>query len=226
METLNTHTDAQSNLPEGAKARLDQGNLTGDIAFSPDSTQLAVACDIGVWVYDVDLGLGLNLLVEHKEYVRCVAFSPDGTAIVSGSIDNTVVLWDAISGAPTATLVGHTDAVRSVAYSADGATVASGSPDGTVRLWDASTGEAKDVLEGRAGSIRCVAYSPDGRTLAAGTGDDTIILWDAATGKHRATLKRDIRISSIQSPIRLMEKPSSVEVLTARFGCGARTKED
>ena len=64
-------------MPAGARARLDQGNLTGDIAFSSDGTQLAVACDIGVWVYDVDSGMGLNLLVEHREYVRCVAYSPD-----------------------------------------------------------------------------------------------------------------------------------------------------
>ena len=135
METLNAQNDPQANLPEGVKARLDQGNLTGDIAFSPDSTQLAVACDIGVWVYDVDTAIGLNLLVEHKEYVRCVAFSSDGHAIASGSIDNTVVLWDATSGTPTATLTGHTDAVRSVAFSPDGATLASGSPDNTVRLW-------------------------------------------------------------------------------------------
>ncbi len=95
METLNAQNEPQLNLPEGVKARLDQGNLTGDIAFSPDSTQLAVACDIGVWVYDVESAIGLNLLVEHREYVRCVAYAPDGAAIASGSIDNTVVLWDA-----------------------------------------------------------------------------------------------------------------------------------
>ena len=135
LENLKVGEEIQLNLPEGVKARLDQGNLTGDIAFSPDGTQLAVACDIGVWVYDVESATGLNLLVEHKEYVRCVAFSPDGGAIASGSIDNTVVLWDATSGAPTAALTGHTDAVRSVAFSPDGNTVASGSPDGTVHLW-------------------------------------------------------------------------------------------
>ena len=44
----------------------------------------------------------LELLSEktkaHSDYVRSVAFSPDGTKIVSGSNDRTIKVWD--SGAP------------------------------------------------------------------------------------------------------------------------------
>ena len=44
----------------------------------------------------------LELLSEktnaHSDYVMSVAFSPDGTKIVSGSIDPTIKVWD--SGAP------------------------------------------------------------------------------------------------------------------------------
>ena len=39
-------------LPEGAKARLGKGNLSGGIAYSPDGTRLAVGGSIGVWLYD------------------------------------------------------------------------------------------------------------------------------------------------------------------------------
>ncbi len=44
----------------------------------------------------------LELLSEktnaHRYYIRSVAFSPDGTKIVSGSTDKTIKVWD--SGAP------------------------------------------------------------------------------------------------------------------------------
>ena len=50
-----------------------------------------------------------------------VAFSPDGTRIVSGSVDNTLRLWDAKSGEPiSAPLKGHEGGVPSVAFSPDG----------------------------------------------------------------------------------------------------------
>ena len=46
----------------------------------------------------------LELLSEetnaHSDYIRSVAFSPDGTKIVSGSDDKTIKVWD--SGAPRA----------------------------------------------------------------------------------------------------------------------------
>ena len=30
----------------------------------------------------------------HSDYIRSVAFSPDGTKIVSGSDDQTILVWD------------------------------------------------------------------------------------------------------------------------------------
>ena len=71
-----------------------------------------------------------------------MAFSPDGTRIVSGSADKTVRVWDADTGQPIGQpLTGHTDAVRSVAFSPDGKRIVSGSADKTVRVWDADTGQ-------------------------------------------------------------------------------------
>ncbi len=34
----------------------------------------------------------------HTDFVHCVAFSPDGRRIVSGSIDRTLKVWDATTG--------------------------------------------------------------------------------------------------------------------------------
>lgn len=42
----------QWHLPDGVKARLGKGRTTGVIAFSPDSTRLAVGSKPGIWIYD------------------------------------------------------------------------------------------------------------------------------------------------------------------------------
>ena len=96
-----------------------------------------------------------------------------GGTLASESLDHTIRLWDADTGAPKGTLTGHTGGVNSVAYSPDGHTLASGSW-GVIRLWDTATGIRKHTLAGHTSDVSSVAYSPDGGTLASGSWDFTI----------------------------------------------------
>ena len=75
----------QWHLPEGAKARLGKGWIN-DIVYSPDNTLLAVASSVGVWLYDVQTGQELDLLTSHTNWVRTVAFSPDGRTLASAEL--------------------------------------------------------------------------------------------------------------------------------------------
>src|SRR5262249_10385513 len=77
-----------------------------------------------------------NPLKGHAKLVLCVAFSPDSQALASGSLDETIRLWDVRTGKELATLQGHTGAVSSVAYSPDGQTLASAGADKTIKLSD------------------------------------------------------------------------------------------
>ncbi|KAG6329053.1 hypothetical protein ID866_10037 [Astraeus odoratus] len=80
-------------------------------------------------VWDAEEGVQIGSPLEgHIDYVRSVAFSPDGTSIISGSIDKTVRVWDAERGVQIGgPLEGHTDGVTSVTFSSDGTRTISGS---------------------------------------------------------------------------------------------------
>ncbi len=127
----------------------------------------------------------MEKIVTTGSTIRNVAFSPDGTRIVSGDAANTVRLWDAATGQLIGEpLRGHQDRVSSVAFSPDGTRIVSGSWDRTLKLWDANTGrELGSPLWGHQEWVSSVAFSPDGTRIASGSGDSTLRLWDALTGK-------------------------------------------
>ena len=55
-------------------------------------------------------------LREHTDSVNSVVFSPDGGTLASGSADNTIQMWNALTGVHKQNLKGHTDSIRSVAF--------------------------------------------------------------------------------------------------------------
>ena len=88
-----------------------------------------------VQVWDASSGAELKVLNGHTNSIQSVAFSSDGTHIVSGSWDKSVQVWDAMSGAHLKVLNGHTDRIESVAFSSDGTCIVSGSYEESIWVW-------------------------------------------------------------------------------------------
>jgi WD40 repeat protein/serine/threonine protein kinase/Flp pilus assembly protein TadD len=137
----------------------------------------------------------LPRLLLHHDPVSCVAFSPDGKRLVTGTREGRAdgracyaYLWGAGDGQPFGQPMQHAGTITVVAFSPDGKLVLTGcSRDWSGQLWEADSGRP----HGGRLPARCMvgvgAFSADGRTVLLGGSDrrnhQTARLWDVATGK-------------------------------------------
>ena len=127
---------------------------------------------------DAITGVQTGVLSEHTDWVRSLAFSNDGTLLVSGSDDKTVKLWDVQTGGVVKTFYGHSSSVSSVSVSPDLATVVSGSWDGTILLWHLLTGELHSVASHHDRKVTTINFSPtDPRTVISASESGDVRQW-------------------------------------------------
>ena len=126
-------------------------------------------------------------LAGHGGPVTAVAIAPDGTWLASAGDDESVRIWDPVTGELRFDLTGR-GPVTAVAIAPDGTWLASGGGGGSVRIWDPVTGELRAALTGRGGPVRAVAIAPDGTWLVSGWGGGSVRIWDPVTGELRAAL--------------------------------------
>lgn len=136
-----------------------QPDETWGVAFSPDGqTVYSVGDDWGLRAWNVVTGLQTGSGMHHRSLVSCLAVSPDGRWVATGSYDDDVILWDADSLSVHSVLKGHTHDVRSVAFSADSMTVASAGRDQSIRRWTVPEGRLMGVHDQHGGTIRAVSF--------------------------------------------------------------------
>jgi WD40 repeat protein/tRNA A-37 threonylcarbamoyl transferase component Bud32 len=166
-------------LPASPRQRQLQPRV---VALSPNGQRLAVTFEGIVEIWDVATGTRFRTLPGHTRPIFCMAFSPDGKTLASGSGDKTVKLWDAPSGKEVRTFPGHNVGVCSVAFSPNGLLLASADFGGTVRVWKVST--RKERLSWNAGGNK-LAFSPDGMHLAAADSIKGLVrVWNINTGRE------------------------------------------
>ncbi len=164
------------------------------VCFSPDGRTLVSAGNypdsaLRLWNVAENSAKPVAVMPGHGNTSKTLAFSPDGTRIASGSMDQTVRLWDGKTGKSLATLKGHASDIRQVAFSPDGKHLVSASHDRTLRLWDAASGNLLAVLRGHTDDVRGVAFNPDGTLLVSASADGTVRLWDVELVTRRGVLR-------------------------------------
>ena len=139
---------------------------------------IAVGLQSGeIITFDGTTGSQIAILSGHAHFVKALAFSSDGTSLVSGSYDATVKLWDVQTGGVIKTFCGHTNIVWTVSISADCTTIASGSQDKSIRLWDIKTGGCHHIMK-LLDDVDCVSFSPLHLQFLISVSGEKVQQWD------------------------------------------------
>ena len=166
-----------------------------------------------VQVRQAESGSRLFTYSGHTSPVHAVAWSPtissspsaSGWRIASASgadanadVDNTVQIWNALTGDNPLIFRDHYYFVNAVAWSSDGKKIASASADTNVQVWYVATGGNILTYRGHSSKVNSVAWSPNGTRIASASDDRTVQIWDATTGETIFTYRGHTKeISSI-----------------------------
>ena len=192
-------------LPEGAIGRLGQGGLRG-LEFSPDGVYLAVATEIGFWLYDTATMAPRALWGTERGMFNVATFSHDMQWITTGDQDGIVKVWDTQNGQCITKIDwGSTrrhDDVFHVHFSSDGQHLAaSGFGHSAVYAWRTNSEtplvgftledpklddyRKKDTDYDRHFPI---AFSSEGNLFASVSAPDTVTISDLSTGEDVTNL--------------------------------------
>jgi WD40 repeat protein len=199
------------------------------LAFSPDGKRLVAACSEAIKpegpilrghmikVWEAASGKELLDLKAHEQRIQCLAISPDGKKLASGSFKASsdvdrpnVKVWDAETGKEIYAFGGISGEAFCLAFSPDGKRLAVGTRNfadqvkaggirGEVRFWDLTTGKHVATWKPHGQYVKALTYSPDGKRLALGAladgggvkKDAPVKVCDTETGRELLGLPDD-----------------------------------
>ncbi|KTW27836.1 uncharacterized protein T551_02803 [Pneumocystis jirovecii RU7] len=110
-------------------------------------------------------------LTGHQNLVNHVSFSPDGQWIASASFDNSVKIWNGLTGEFITSFRGHVASVYQCSWSSDSRMLVSSSKDTTLKVWDIREKKLKCDLPGHSDEVFACDWSPDGTRVGSGGKD-------------------------------------------------------
>lgn len=145
------------------------------LAFDPRSNTIATGGND--FTAFINLSLKRELFrIANQPLVRDLAFSPDGSRIVTVSADRRIRIWDSLSGVEQLAM-SQDGSVTEVMFSSNGQWIATTGADRTARVWDAATGaEIFQIPLGASGSQ--LAFCNNDHWLVSTDESGAIEIWD------------------------------------------------
>lgn len=150
------------------KEKLDSGRqayVTCSTRFSDSMTDLVAVGyadgDIAVF-FTGDSADAIDdekyaIFSEHSTSVVCISFNKSGATMVSGSMDNSIILWDVVGRSLRHKFVGHSGPITSlhfIRYFQDSADyLLSTSKDGCLRVWDIDTRRCLEIVPSKKNEV-------------------------------------------------------------------------
>lgn len=125
---------------------------------------------------------GGAVLHTYTKLIPPMAYSPDGSLIVSKASDNVFKIFDAETEQALLTLSDSQSRFQAVVYHPEGTQIA-GISDQTLTVWDTHTGEVRFTAANHTYWPNVVIYSPNGRYIATPSSDGSIRIWKTETGE-------------------------------------------
>ena len=170
----------------------------GNSAFSGTRLLPPLAGEREVGLWDAASGEPVGTLPGQAYGTTVVAFSGDGTRLVTGSQAGGLAVWDVAGRTLLRTLAQEPEAghdpelppVSFLAVDATGETIVSAHLSRLLPLvvWNGVTGERRGVLEGHDTRVWSVVLTPDGRRALSTGEDGAVRILDLHSGEHLLTL--------------------------------------
>jgi len=183
--------------------RIIQAPFATTFAWSPDNQSItaeyrdAYDAPNSLYVWDVHTGARITVLSHlsagfpYRRPFHFIAWSPDGTQLMTASSDNTVRIFDwpvHSEDDPLELLgLGYQGPITDLAWNADGTQLVSSSEDSSIRIWDVTTEVPIVRLQSPRTMAQGVSWNRLTNQIVFGTESPHLYDWNPHTDKIRTS---------------------------------------